>query len=170
MSNSMGCTTYSSNSSCPGKRWLLFSVIWFACDQLSKWWILQNLSWHQVKPLFPGIQLTLSYNRGVAFSWFHSQPQRGTQLLLAVVVVITLLIATWLVRTPREKQWEGWSLCFILGGALGNLFDRFWHGHVIDFIDLSFRQYHFYTFNIADAFITVGALMLLKEVFKRESS
>lgn len=153
-----------------GKRWLLLTLVFFLIDQVSKYFIVSNLSLYQLKPIFPGLQLTLAYNRGVAFSWFNQQPEWASMGLFVFISAITLFIAWWLVRTPSSKKWEGICLSLILGGALGNLCDRIWHGHVIDFIDFYYKQWHWYTFNIADAFISIGAVMLLREVFYDNSA
>lgn len=154
----------------PGKRWLLVATLFFMIDQGTKWLILNNLHLNQIKPVFPGFQLTLAYNRGVAFSWFHNQPQWGAVFLILIIIGISGMIGWWMLKTPWRQKWEGLSLSLIFGGAMGNLLDRVWHGHVIDFIDVYYQPIHWYTFNVADAFITVGALMLLKEVFVRGES
>lgn len=150
-----------------GKRWLVLATLFFLIDQVSKWIVVSNIQFHQFKSIMPGLQLTVSYNRGVAFSWFHNQPQWSTWIMIAAIVGISAMIGAWLLRTPPSQKWEGISLSLIFGGAMGNLLDRLCRGHVIDFIDFYYQQYHWYTFNLADAFITIGALMLLKEVFKR---
>ncbi len=67
---------------------------------------------------------------------------------------------------PQNKYWLSCALSFILGGALGNLYDRIQFGYVIDFIQLHIGQYYWPTFNVADSAITVGAIMLLIDVFK----
>ena len=77
------------------------------------------------------------------------------------IIVIALTIMTWLAKTPPKDKWSGIALVGILGGALGNLCDRMWHGYVVDFIDLSVGPWHWYTFNIADSFITVGAIVMM---------
>lgn len=148
-----------------GKKWLGWALFFCLLDQLSKYWIVKNIALNSFQSVFPGLQLTLSYNRGVAFSFLSNQPQWGTYLLTATVILFCGVIARWLLQTASTKTWEGMSLAFILGGAIGNVIDRLWHGQVIDFIDLYYGSFHWYTFNLADTFITIGALMLAKNIF-----
>lgn len=148
-----------------GKKWMLWAVFFCLLDQLSKYWIVKNIALNSIKSVFPGLQLTLSYNRGVAFSFLSNQPQWGAYLLTVVVSLFCIVIGRWVVRTPSTQSWEGFSLALILGGAIGNVIDRLWHGQVIDFIDLYYGSFHWYTFNLADFFITLGALMLVKNIF-----
>ena len=150
------------NKRFPGLLWLL-GVPWiFLLDQVTKWLILGNLSFGERVAVIPGLQFTLNFNRGIAFSLFDKQANVGQIALLVFIIFITIMVGAWLIKTPLEEKASGISLMFILGGALGNLFDRIWHGHVIDFIDLYYGNIHFYTFNLADSFITLGALIMIK--------
>lgn len=147
-----------------GKKWMLLAIVLCLLDQISKSWIVKTIPYHTTKTIFPGLQFVYSTNRGIAFSFLNQQPQWGMTILITFILLISLVIGVWLLRTPSSQRWEGISLALILGGAMGNIIDRIWHGHVIDFIDLHYQSYHWYTFNLADVFITVGALMLLRNI------
>ncbi len=136
----------------------------FLLDQGSKWLILRHLSFREVVPVIPGFKLTLAYNPGVAFSLFNSKVGLIPLLLTVFVSLICISIAFWLMKTPKNDKWTSYALAFILGGALGNLYDRIAYGHVIDFIDTYIYTWHWYTFNVADSFITLGALMMFKTI------
>jgi signal peptidase II len=117
----------------------------------------------------PFFNLTLAYNTGAAFSFLDSAP--GWQIwffgVIALVVSATLLI--WLKRLPRQQWWLSIALACIIGGALGNLWDRVSYGHVIDFIQLHAYSFYWPVFNIADSAICLGAMMLVLEaLFKRK--
>jgi signal peptidase II len=82
-------------------------------------------------------------------------------LFVALALVISAVIIIWLRRLPAGRNREAIALALILGGALGNVIDRFWHGYVIDFIQWYYEAYYWPAFNIADAAITLGAALLI---------
>lgn len=149
--------------------WFLFSALLLLLDQVSKWWVINHVSVGEFVALFPSLSLTLTYNTGIAFSLLSQQAMLGKILLISFVSIISTIIAIWLAKTPKEETWNKVALAMILGGALGNLCDRIVYGHVIDFIDFYYKNWHWYTFNLADAFITIGALMTIKSlIFSNE--
>lgn len=152
----------------PGLKWFLWVPFIFLFDQISKWLVVQQLAMGQTKEVLPGLQLVLAHNYGIAFSLFQQQNNLGKFLLIITIVAISLFIALGLAKTSSQEKWTGWALTFILGGALGNLADRFRYGYVIDFIDCSIKGWHWYTFNLADVFISLGAAMLVKNILFNE--
>jgi signal peptidase II len=148
----------------PGLIWFLGAPVLFCLDQVTKWLVLKNLSQGGVYPLFKSLNITLAYNRGVAFSMFNQQVGWSHLLLTGFISCICLAVAYWLARTPTNDKWSGFSLMLILGGALGNLCDRLVHGSVVDFIDFYIGNWHWYTFNLADSFITIGAVLMIKTI------
>lgn len=153
----------------PGLKWILLLPLLVLLDQASKWMIYDNFSLGEVKPFIPGLQFTLAFNPGVAFSFFNQHATMGHILLISSISLICLYLVYMLLRTPISQKWAGFSLAFILGGALGNLWDRIYHGYVIDFVDFYIKDWHWYTFNIADCFITIGAfLLILNILFSKE--
>ncbi len=149
----------------PGFKWFGGVVVLFILDQITKWWVLAHISFGEFYRALPFFNLTLAHNRGVAFSLFASKPAWGQIGLIIFIIAICSFIAAWLAKTPTKDKWNGTALMLILGGALGNLCDRLFHGFVIDFIDFYVGSWHWYTFNLADTFITIGAIMLAKSVF-----
>lgn len=147
-----------------GLSWFKWVPLIFFIDQLSKWWVLTHLNPRESLSIIPGIKLILAQNRGMAFSFFDKQDGSTSILLLLVIFIVAISVAVWLARTPPSQKWTGIALVGILGGALGNLFDRAWHGYVVDFIDLSIGHWHWYTFNLADSFITVGAIVMMCDI------
>ncbi len=144
--------------------WLWLSGLLLLLDQASKYLADSLLTYgvpYRVMPLF---DLTLLYNKGAAFSFLAEAGgwQRWFFVLVALVVSGALLV--WLKRTPRSQWWLGTGLALVLGGALGNLYDRIVHGHVVDFISLHYGNYYFPAFNLADTAITLGALVLIGDM------
>lgn len=144
-------------------------------DQLSKYYMVERVFRLEgvtetpfmspvVIDLLPVFDLRLSWNEGISFSLFSSAGARWP--LVALTTVITLVLATWMWRTPR--RWLQIGLGLIVGGALGNIIDRVSIGAVADFLHVFWRDWHFPTFNIADTCITIGAIIvLLDALFER---
>ncbi len=140
--------------------WLLCSVVVIALDQLSKHWAVMHLTQGPVTVL-PFLNFYLAFNYGAAFS-FLSNPGGWTgYLFLAVALAVSGVLSVWLWRTPASEKWKAFAISAIIGGAIGNVIDRLWHGFVIDFIDFHVAGWHFATFNVADAAISVGAAILI---------
>lgn len=152
------------------RRWFFLAAFLCVLDQWSKWVAIAKLPEGNSWAAFTGLQFTISYNRGVAFSLFQSPSAWRQTVLLACIIGITWMIGRWLTRVTAQQKWEGIGLALILGGALGNLVDRIWRGSVVDFIDFYYGTFHWYNFNLADAFITVGAIILIKTIlFEKET-
>ena len=115
-------------------------------------------------PLTPFLDLALRWNRGISFSLFTQESAAGRWLLLALTAIVTALIAVWLWRARAPLV--GLALGLIVGGAIGNGYDRLVYGAVVDFLDLHAFSRHFFVFNVADAAINLGvALLILDAVF-----
>jgi signal peptidase II len=113
-------------------------------------------------PLAPFLDLTLRWNRGISFSLFaRDDPSGQTTLLLITLAAITLL-AWWLIRS--RSGLSAAALGFIIGGAVGNAIDRIVHGAVVDYLDLHAFGRHFFVFNLADAAINVGVVLLMLDL------
>jgi signal peptidase II len=141
--------------------WLWLSALVIILDQLSKYAMTQWLVYHQPENLFPGLNLTLVHNTGAAFSFLSEAGgwQRWFFIVLTSGISIALLV--WLKTLPRQRRWLGAALALVLGGALGNLWDRINLGYVIDFIDVYYKTWHWPAFNVADSAICIGAVMLI---------
>ena len=109
--------------------------------------------------------LVRAHNYGAAFSFLSDAggwQRYGFSILAAGVSAV---IAVWLARQPAERWFESLALALILGGALGNLYDRVTLGYVVDFLDFHWSGHHFPAFNVADSGISVGAVMLIIDGF-----
>lgn len=114
--------------------------------------------------ILPVFQLTLLHNEGAAFSFLSDAGGWQRWTLVCVSVVVSLVIATWLVRVHRQEKLLAVALSTILGGAIGNLIDRAMNGYVVDFIVVHYRDWYFPAFNIADSAITIGAGLLILDM------
>lgn len=141
--------------------WLALVVV--IIDQASKLLAESNLTYAQPVELIPYLNLTLAYNTGAAFSFLHDAG--GWQHLFFIVIAVTmsLIILVILYRTSRKDLQMCIALWLILGGAIGNLIDRVRIHKVVDFIDFHISQWHFATFNVADAAISIGAVLLIMD-------
>ncbi len=144
-------------------RWgLILAALVVAADQLSKLWIVEVvMAPPRTIPVTPFFNIVLAWNRGISFGLFNRAGAAAAWVLPAVVALVIVFLAVWLVRTPRGLV--GVSLGLVLGGAIGNLIDRLRIGAVIDFLDVHAMGYHWPAFNVADSAITVGALLLVAD-------
>jgi len=148
-----------------GVHWLVISIVVLVLDQATKLLAEQLLGYHQPVPVMPMLNMTLSYNPGAAFSFLGNAGGWQRWLFSGFALVVSVVIIIWLRRLPAAERWMRWALALLLGGAVGNLIDRLWHGHVIDFIHVYFQQWNYPIFNVADMAITVGACMILFHAF-----
>jgi signal peptidase II len=133
----------------------------FVADQAAKVAVLSrsSRSTEQSAPLAPFLDLTLRWNRGISFSLFAQRSHSGRAALLLLTLAAIALLAWWLMRSRSNLTAAG--LGAIIGGALGNAFDRIVHGAVADFLDLHAFGRHFFVFNFADAAINLGVALLI---------
>jgi signal peptidase II len=136
----------------------------FVADQLTKWIVTYVLGLQtqpgQVIELLPFFDLRWVENYGVSMGFLTASTTTGQWLLVALTAAISAGVTVWLWREPRRG--DAIALSFILGGALGNIVDRVRYGYVVDFADLHFGEWRpFLIFNVADAAITIGVLLLL---------
>ena len=152
------------------RKWHFISVVLLIIilDQISKYLILINLQLHEVVALFPGLNLALTYNNGAAFGILHSAGGWQRWFFIGLTFAICSVIIIWHRKLAVTDRLEACALAFILGGALGNLGDRLQYGFVVDFIDFYIANWHWYTFNIADSAICLGALLLFVVILSKE--
>ncbi len=136
-------------------------------DQLSKFLIELAFTLHQELVLLPFLSFQLTYNTGAAFSLLHDAGgwQRG--FLSAVSIAVMIWLGVWIHRLTSAERRLLWPLALILGGAAGNLIDRLSTGAVTDFIVLHYRDWHWPTFNLADAAISLGVIALIFLTLRR---
>lgn len=144
------------------KLGLALAALIFALDQAVKWLVMVPLELKVVRniELLPIFDLTWVENYGVSLGLLTADSQLERWLLTGMTAAIATFVGVWLWREPNRKDVFGLGL--ILGGALGNILDRVRFGHVVDYADLHFGEFRpFLVFNVADAAITIGVLILL---------
>lgn len=157
------------NSKHTGLYWLWLSVFVVIADQVTKYLITSYLSYNQQVYVFPFFNLLLEHNRGAAFSFLSHVGPLALWIFIATATIISLILCLWLYRLPPKSSWMGISIALILGGAVGNLIDRIAYGYVIDFLHLHVQNYSWPIFNVADCAITIGAVMLIIDLFRGKS-
>lgn len=146
--------------------WLWLAVAVFVLDIATKQLAEMLLVYAQPVEILPVLNFTLLYNPGAAFSFLADQSGWQRWFFTAIKLVVSVMLIVWIIRLPRTLRWLPAALALILGGALGNLFDRVLFGHVIDFISVHWQNAYFPAFNIADSAITVGAMMMVVDVIR----
>ena len=143
------------------RKWLGLSLLVIVLDQITKFVADAQLVYAEPLPVLPSFNLTLLYNRGAAFSFLSDASGWQRWFFVTVSLLASVVLIVWL-RKLKSDQWLlALALSLILGGAIGNLIDRLWLGHVIDFIQLYYKSFYWPAFNIADSAITVGAVILV---------
>ena len=157
-------------------RRLIYPIVIIALlcvDQLTKALIARNIMIQSSKSIIRGFfNLTHIRNRGAIFGFFSQYDSRPLFIFLTLVSLVALgLVIYYFFKTPSSERFMKISLSIILAGALGNLIDRVFRGYVIDFLDFYIKNWHWPSFNIADASITTGAFLLIFILlFKRRST
>lgn len=149
----------------PVLAWLGVSAAVIVLDQATKALAERCLELYQPVAVLPFFNLTLLYNRGAAFSLLSQASGWQRWFFIGLAVAIVLFLVRWLSRLPSHQYWTALGISLILGGAIGNLIDRIWHGHVIDFIQLYYKQWYWPAFNVADSAISVGVVLLILDTW-----
>ena len=138
----------------------IFIVICFTLDRLSKIYILNILNNEGQVDLYINqfLNIYLVWNTGIGFGLFSSEDKLFYNIFTAIIVIINLVI---LYFALIESKIKSFFLMIILGGSLGNLFDRIYYRAVPDFIDLNYAGYHWFIFNVADIFISIGVIFMI---------
>ena len=152
---------------------LIVALLVLVADQVSKWLVLHRVFelptpisaelWHAPIVVTDFLNLVMVWNRGVSFGLFSDSPDIMRWVLLGLSVVIAVALVLWLRQTQRLLI--GLSIGLILGGALGNAIDRLRFGAVADFIDFHVAGWHWWAFNLADAGISIGVVLLVFDSF-----
>lgn len=149
--------------------WFALSIVVILGDQFTKYFMATHLVPYQPEPLMPMVNLTLAYNTGAAFSFLSGTGGWHRWFFALFSITMCIILIGWLIKLPRTATLQSLAVSLILGGAAGNLYDRAVLGHVIDFIDVYYKNYHWPVFNLADISICVGAFLLLVDLFKNPS-
>ena len=146
----------------------LFIILIFCIDRISKLLVIKvaNDNGEMYMNVTSFLYLNLIWNEGIAFGLF-SFDQEFYYNLLTTFIFLIILVITYMMF--RSKGFEKFCYIMIIGGSLGNIFDRIYYSAVPDFIDIYFNNFHWFIFNVADIFITVGIIILISlEFLKKE--
>jgi len=145
-----------------GRRgWLALILVVIVADQVTKALATANLNYADPLVLTSFFNLTLLHNTGAAFSFLSDAGGWQRWFFVGISCSVSVVVGIWMLRLRQGQQLLGYALALVLAGALGNLWDRVVLGHVIDFIQLHYREYYWPAFNIADSAICIGAALLL---------
>lgn len=146
--------------------WLIISMVVIALDQSTKYGITQSFILGESLPVTSFFNLVLAYNTGAAFNLF-AQASGWQHAFFVTIASGASVLIIYLLRKHAQQVLFSFALSLILGGALGNLIDRILFGHVVDFLDFHYGNYHWPAFNVADSAITGGALLLVWDSFRK---
>jgi signal peptidase II len=146
--------------------WLWLSAVVIIADQATKLWITEEYVLGERTPVFSFFNIVRAHNHGAAFSFLADAGGWQRWFFAGIAVVVSTMLFFWLRKLPKTDRWVAVALTLILGGALGNLYDRIVLGYVVDFLDFYWGTSHFPAFNIADSAISVGAVMLGVDIIR----
>ncbi|AWK82721.1 signal peptidase II [Photobacterium damselae] len=150
-----------------GIRWLWLAILVFIIDIGSKLVVMNAMDygWPNRIEVLPFFNLLYVHNYGAAFSFLSDAGGWQRWLFTAIALGVCGLLLFWMRRTPASNKIANSAYALIIGGALGNLFDRMYHGFVVDFLDFYWGNYHWPAFNIADSAICLGAALIIIDGF-----
>ena len=146
--------------------WIALAIV--VLDQATKAAVRFSFDLHESVEVIPSFfNLTRVHNYGAAFGFMNAADFPFKPVVLSIVAAFALGTLTWYGATlPADQRLARIGLAFIVGGAAGNLIDRIASGFVVDFVDLYWRDWHFWAFNVADAAITVGVSLMILDLLK----
>ena len=145
----------------------IFVLVLFTIDRVSKILILKNFLNNSSSEIYINsfLNFSLVWNSGIGFGILQIEPNIFYFTISIIITAINLILIYWMLTSTNYL--ESIFISIILGGALGNLFDRYYYSSVPDFIDLHYESFHWFTFNIADIFITIGIIgLIIIDLFK----
>ena len=151
-----------------GIFWLWVSAVVLVLDQWTKSMASSALELYVPNKITEFFNLTLMHNKGVAFSFLANQSGWQRYFITVVASLIVLWLLYWLIKNTRSQKLQNVALVLVIGGALGNIWDRVILGYVVDFVELHYQGYYWPAFNVADAAISVGAVLLIIDAFKNK--
>jgi signal peptidase II len=154
-----------------GVRWLWLAALVFVADIGIKLLVMNNMGygWSNRIEVLPFFNLLYVHNYGAAFSFLSDQAGWQRWLFTAIAFGVSSMLVYWMRQLPSNARWSNIAYAAIIGGALGNVFDRILHGFVVDYLDFYWGTYHWPAFNIADmAIVTGAAMIILESVFSKD--
>ncbi|MDO5054714.1 MAG: signal peptidase II [Pasteurella oralis] len=152
-----------------GLSFLWLSVIAFILDLGTKYLIVQNFTLYESINILPFFNLTYVRNYGAAFSFLAEHCGWQKYLFIVLACVISLMLIYFLYKNEATQKIQNSAYALIIGGALGNMADRAYHGFVVDFFDFYWDIYHYPVFNVADIAISIGAGLLILDAIKNRN-
>jgi signal peptidase II len=151
-----------------GWSWLWLSALVIVLDQITKALATAHLELYVPQKITSFFNLTLMHNEGVAFSILADQSGWQRYFIAVVASAIVIWLLHWLKQNRKDMKLQNVALTLVIGGALGNIWDRIVLGYVVDFIELHHKSYYWPAFNVADSAITLGAVLLIIDAFKNK--
>ncbi|ELL9331314.1 signal peptidase II [Vibrio fluvialis] len=151
-----------------GLRWLWLALLVFVADIAIKLVVMNSMGygWENRIEILPFFNLLYVHNYGAAFSFLSDQAGWQRWLFTGIAFAVVGLLAFWMRRLPSSDKWNNMAYALIIGGAVGNVFDRVVHGFVVDYLDFYWGTYHWPAFNLADSAICIGAAMIILDGFR----
>ncbi|KAA1171709.1 lipoprotein signal peptidase [Marinobacter salinexigens] len=148
-------------------KWLWLAVLVVIIDLGTKAMATAMLTYGDPVPVIPMFNLTLLHNTGAAFSFLAEAAGWQRWFFVTLALVVSVVLIMWLRNLKHHETWTAIAITLILGGALGNVYDRVVHGYVVDFLHFYWQDWHFPAFNLADTAITIGAGMMILDMFRK---
>ena len=149
-----------------GLRFLWIALIVIAVDQITKYAVVGAMELYESMQYTPFFNLTYVRNYGAAFSFLGDAGGWQRWFFTAIAIGVSGYLLYWLRSIGRQQQLQPIAICLVLGGAIGNVYDRIMFGYVIDFLDVYVGNYHWPAFNVADSAIFLGACFLIFDWYK----
>ena len=143
----------------------LLIIIIFSLDRISKFYIILKSEINTSSSLYTSkfLNINLIWNEGIAFGLFSFNENYLYNLLTILIVIVIFIILIMIIKSEGFKRY---ALSMIFGGAVGNLYDRIFYSAVPDFIDFHIKDFHWFIFNVADIFITIGVIIMILSEFR----
>lgn len=151
----------------PWYHWLAISAVIVACDLATKAWVTHAFQYNETLYVLPFFNLVLVHNTGAAFSFLAGAGGWQRWFFVVVTLVVSAVLLAML-RSQSSNRLLATALALVLGGAMGNLWDRATLGYVVDFVQVHAAGYYFPAFNVADSAITVGVILLAWDSLRGE--
>ena len=149
--------------------YLIITLIIFLTDRLTKIYILDLAGKNQLVDVYITnfLNIYLIWNKGIAFGMFSYNDSIVYNVMTLIIIIITIIILVMIIKSEGFKKC---LLLFVFGGSLGNIYDRIYYSAVPDFIDFHINNFHWFVFNVADIFITLGIIsLILVEIFNNKN-
>ena len=147
-------------------KWYGLAVLVVLIDQVTKIWVSDVYTYGNEVEYTSFFSFILLHNTGAAFSFLSNAGGWQRWLFGGIASTVSVFLMIWIYRLPKTDWWMAVALAVILGGAVGNLYDRLAYGYVVDFIVFHWKDHYFPAFNIADSAISLGAFMMIVDVIR----